>query len=61
MKENQQNKILSMHEDGMTPREMQDELECSIGSIYSTLAKFKLTPNQKRCPICGGQLPVYTL
>lgn len=56
MKEFQQDKILSMHEDGLTPREIQDELGCSIGSIYSTLAKFSLVPNQKRCPHCGGRL-----
>lgn len=53
MKEFQQDKILAMHEEGMTPREIYVELGCSIGSIYSTLGKFKLKPNTKTCPHCG--------
>lgn len=60
-KESQQDTILAMHEDGFTPREMEQELGCSIGSIYATLAKFKLTPNQKRCPQCGARLPISNL
>jgi len=46
-KETQQEKIFAMQEDGFTPREMQETLGCSIGSIYSTLSKFSLKPNQK--------------
>lgn len=53
-KETQQDKILAMHEDGFTPREMFNSLDTrSLGSIYSTLAKFKLKPNTRRCPHCG--------
>lgn len=55
-KETQQDKILAMHDDGMTPREMYEVLGCSIGSIYSTLAKFKLKPNVKICPTCGNRI-----
>jgi uncharacterized protein with PIN domain len=60
-KETQQDNILAMHEDGFTPREMFHELKqlnkmVSIGSVYATLAKFGLKPNQKRCPSCGTHL-----
>ena len=58
-RESQQDKILAMHEDGLTPREIQNALEdekgswVSNGSIYSTLNKFGLKPNQRKCPHCG--------
>lgn len=51
--ETQQDKILAMHEDGFTPREMTNDLGCSNGSVYSTLYKFGLKPNTRRCPHCG--------
>lgn len=54
-KETQQQKILAMHEDGFTPREMYETLGCSIGSIYGTLSKFKLKPNTHICPTCLGR------
>lgn len=57
-KETQQDKILAMHEDGFTPREMYESLGgrdewISIGSIYSVLSKFRLKANTRRCPHCG--------
>lgn len=52
-RETQQDKILAMHEEGFTPREIYNEIEGSYGSVYSILSKFKLKPNQRRCPNCG--------
>lgn len=48
--ETQQDRILAMWEDGFSPREMQEELGASIGSIYSTHAKFRLTPHKRKTP-----------
>lgn len=53
IRESQQDKILAMHEDGFTPREMTQELGCSNGSVYATLHKFGLRPNRYKCPSCG--------
>lgn len=53
-KETQQDKILAMHEDGFTPREIYNEIDGTISSVYATLSKFRLKPNQKRCPHCGA-------
>lgn len=58
MKESQQDKILAMWEDGMTCREMEEELGCSNGSIYSTLSKFHLKPHARVCPNCGSRLNI---
>lgn len=51
--ESQQDRILAMHEDGLTARQIFEELSkdsgtVSIGSVYATLNKFKLKPNKIR-------------
>jgi len=58
--ETQQDRVLALHEDGFTPREIFNELVadnpmCSIGSVYAVLSKFRLKANQRRCPHCGQQ------
>lgn len=54
-KETIQERVLAMYEEGFSPREMYEELDTTISTIYAYHSKFKLTPHKRPiiCPHCG--------
>jgi len=52
-KETYQNRILAMHEEGFTAREIYEEVGCAYGTVYSILSKYRLKANERHCPHCG--------
>lgn len=53
VKETKQDKILAMHEDGATPREIVEAVGSSINSVYAVLYKHGLRANRKEyCSNC---------
>lgn len=50
-------KLLRLHESGMTPREIANATGVSTQRVYQQLAKLELAPNRKpsvRCQGCGS-------
>lgn len=54
----QREKIIGLHQQGMTPREIAYAFDISTQRVYQQLAKMGLAPNRKpaiRCEGCGSK------